>query len=51
MPKKPNVMSIIFPVCIMCMQMGAAIAYAARGDWRRALYWAAATVLTIAVTF
>lgn len=39
------------PSCSWKMKRAAAIVYAAHGDWRRCIYWAAAAVLTGSVTF
>lgn len=41
----------IFPSILMSLDVAAAIVYAAHGDWRRCIYWAAAAVLTGSVTF
>jgi hypothetical protein len=35
----------------MLLSIGAALVYGAGGDWRRAVYWCAAAVITAAVTF
>lgn len=35
---------------MVVLSAGSAVAYSVDGDWRRALYWVAATVITIAVT-
>jgi len=46
---------MIPPRLMPCIMIGcsilAAIAYACAGDWRRTLYWSAAAVLNITVTF
>lgn len=39
------------PVIMIALSCGAAIIYFAEGDTRRALYWAAAAILTSTVTF
>lgn len=41
----------ILPTVIMIIQFASALPYAFKGDWRMALYWTAAGVLTIAVTY
>jgi hypothetical protein len=41
----------LFPIALIILDLGAAIAYAAQGDVRRAVYWIAAGVLTSTVTF
>jgi hypothetical protein len=41
----------IFPTLLIVLDLGASVVYAVALDWRRALYWAAAAVLTACVTF
>jgi hypothetical protein len=41
----------LFPSIQIGLSVAAACAYAWDGDWRRTIYWAAASVLTAAVTF
>ena len=41
----------ILPTVLMVIQFTAAIPYTIKGDWRMTLYWSAAGVLTIAVTY
>ena len=41
----------IFPTVLMVLDIGAAIVNAIAGDWRRAIYWIAAAVLTACVTY
>lgn len=41
----------IFPVVLIALDVGAGIVYAAQGDWKKAVYWIAAAVLNITVTF
>jgi len=41
----------IFPTLLILLDLGASGVYAASGDWRRAIYWLAAAVLTATVTF
>ena len=43
-------MRLVFPLLQMAMALGAAIVYAYLGEWRHAIYWVAAAVLTGAVT-
>ena len=43
-------MTLILPIMMICLAAGSAVAYACQGDWKRAVYWAAAAVLTGAVT-
>lgn len=43
--------SKILPVAMVFIDAGAAIVYALSQDWRRTIYWAAASILTAAVTF
>jgi len=40
-----------FPCALIALDIGASITYAYNGDWRRALYWLSAAVLTSTVTF
>jgi len=44
-------MDRIFPIAIISLDIGAAIIYAVQGDYRRAVYWIAAAVLTVTVTY
>ncbi len=39
------------PVVMTFLSMGASVIYFAHGDVRRAIYWIAGAVLTVAVTF
>jgi hypothetical protein len=41
----------IFPTIIIVLSIGAGIVYAILGDVRRAVYWFAAAILNIAVTY
>ena len=41
----------IFPTLLIVLDVAAAVVYAAAGDWRRAIYWFAAAVLTASVTY
>lgn len=41
----------LFPAILILLQLGAAIGYIPSGDWRMAVYWFAAAVLNVAVTF
>ena len=41
----------IFPAALVLLDLAAAVAYGTEGDWRRAIYWAAAAVLTAVVTW
>jgi hypothetical protein len=40
----------IFPIVLVVLDIGAALVYAWDLDWRRAIYWFAAAVLTLMVT-
>lgn len=40
-----------FPAVLIFLDLGAAICYAAALNWRMAVYWTAAAVLTAMVTF
>lgn len=41
----------IFPLTLIVIDCGAALVYGWEADWRRAVYWFAAAVLTACVTF
>ena len=41
----------IFPVILIALNIGAAIMYGINGDLRKVIYWLAAAVLNVAVTF
>lgn len=41
----------IFPTVLIALDVCAAIAYAVAGDFRRTIYWTAAAVLTVSVTY
>lgn len=41
----------IFPALLIVLDVGAAIMYATAGDIRKTVYWIAAAVLNITVTF
>ncbi len=41
----------VFPVVLIVLDVGAAVVYGVDGDVRRAIYWTAAAVLTVVVTF
>lgn len=41
----------IFPCLLIALNVGAAIMYATQGNWRKVVYWVAAAVLNITVTF
>lgn len=41
----------IFPTLLIVLNIGAAIVSALNGDYKRAVYWIAAAVLNITVTF
>lgn len=40
----------VMPGAIIALSLCAAIVYAWHGDWRRAIYWAAAVALNLSVT-
>jgi hypothetical protein len=42
--------TLIFPILIISLDIGAALFYFIGGDIRRGIYWAAAAVLTTCVT-
>lgn len=41
----------IFPLILIVLDVGAGVVYACGGDIRKAVYWIAAAVLNVAVTF
>lgn len=41
----------IFPLALIILDVAAAMVYAACGDWKKAVYWVAAAVLNVTVTF
>lgn len=41
----------IFPLLLIALDIGAGIIYAAAGDYKKLIYWIAAAVLNITVTF
>jgi len=43
--------SVAFPIALIVLDMGAAVVYLWEGDIRRSIYWIAAAVLTVCVTF
>lgn len=43
--------TLIFPTVLIALDVGAAIVYAACGDFKRAVYWFAAATLTATVTY
>lgn len=44
-------MTKLFPTILIVLDMGACIVYLACGDYRRAIYWTAAAILTATVTY
>lgn len=41
----------LFPFCILALSVLASGVYFIQGDMRRGIYWAAASVITVSVTF
>lgn len=41
----------IFPLILIALDVGAGFVYAAHGDYKKLIYWIAAAVLNITVTF
>lgn len=41
----------IFPVALILLDLGAALVYGINGDVRKVIYWIAAAILNITVTF
>jgi hypothetical protein len=40
----------VFPCILMALNVAASVSYGCSGDWKRAVYWIAAAVLTAMVT-
>ena len=40
-----------FPTVLMVLDVCAGVVWACQGDWRKAIYWIAAAVLTYTVTY
>lgn len=49
--EKKKMLVYIFPVALIVLDVGAAIANLVAKDYRKAIYWLAAAVLNICVTF
>ncbi len=43
--------AVVFPALLIILDVGAAVVCAAEGDARRCVYWLAAAVLTVTVTW
>lgn len=41
----------IFPLVLIALDVGASVMYGFSGEWRMVVYWLAAAVLNVAVTF
>lgn len=41
----------LFPTILIILDISASIVWACNGDWRKAVYWASAGILTFVVTF
>lgn len=41
----------IFPALLIVLDLAAAVMNGTAGDWKKAIYWTAAAVLSITVTF
>lgn len=41
----------IFPLILIILDILSSIPYAVSGDWKKSIYWIAAAVLNICVTF
>ena len=44
-------MTRLFPTILIILDVCAAVVWAMNGDWRRAVYWLCAAILTVTVTF
>ena len=41
----------IFPLILIILDIGAGVVYAINGDYKKLIYWLAAAILSITVTF
>ena len=41
----------IFPLLLILLDLGAAVIYAIQGDYKKTVYWLAAAVINVTVTF
>jgi hypothetical protein len=41
----------IFPLILIALDVAAAVVYAVHGDWKKAIYWSAAAVLSVTAVF
>lgn len=41
----------IFPMVLICLDVGASLVYAFNKDYKMAIYWFAAAILNVCVTF
>jgi hypothetical protein len=44
-------MTLLFPIALIVLDLGASLVYLLAGDLRRGIYWAAAATLTACVTY
>lgn len=44
-------MNHVFPMLNTALALAASAVYVSDGDWRRAVYWFAVSVITVVVTF
>jgi hypothetical protein len=44
-------MTKLFPAILIILDIGAAIVYFIAGDMRRGIYWTAAAILTMSITY
>lgn len=42
---------LVFPLLLIALDLAAAVVYMCQGDLKKAIYWLAAAVLNITVTF
>ena len=47
----PHINEKVFPTVMAAISLCAALAYIARGDWRKVIYWLAACAITTVVTW
>ena len=46
-----RMMTKVFPLMLLVCNAGSAVCYAAAGDFKRSLYWAASSICIAAITF
>ena len=44
-------LTYLFPCILIALDLGASVVYGIDGDWRKVIYWIAAAILNVTVTF